>query len=146
MGSFTRIDSNYSEIKTVSRSVPATADLDGDGNYDMVVGNKLGGLSYYKQVKNVLQSVDDIELNSASVDMYPNPTYDQVFISFKQDYENANAAIRCIDITGKELMHWTVNSKTISSLNIQSLPAGMYMIEVSIGKSRLVKKLVKINR
>jgi Secretion system C-terminal sorting domain/FG-GAP-like repeat len=54
--SFLKLDSLYSYIKTNIRAVAAAADLDNDGRWEMVVGNKLGGLKLYEQ--QILFAVD----------------------------------------------------------------------------------------
>lgn len=51
-GIFTRIDSFYSNILDGQRSAPAVADVDGDGIYELVMGNTLGGLTLFKQSGN----------------------------------------------------------------------------------------------
>jgi hypothetical protein len=51
-GTFTRIDSMYSNIWDGQRSAPTVADIDGDGTYELISGNTMGGLSLFKQTSN----------------------------------------------------------------------------------------------
>ncbi len=142
-GPFTRIDSNYSEIQTVNRSTPAIADLDGDGNYDMVIGNKLGGLSYYKQVKNVLLGESDVKLSNNSVELYPNPSNESIHLLFKMNIGNQSVGVSITDLSGKELMRQHVNNVANKGISISGLSSGMYMAEISLGDSKIVKKFIK---
>jgi hypothetical protein len=48
-GTYKQLDSVYSYIRTPFRAVPTAADIDKDGYFDLIVGNKMGGLMYYKQ-------------------------------------------------------------------------------------------------
>lgn len=146
MATFSRIDSNYSFIKTISRSTPAIADIDGDGNYEMVVGNKLGGLSYYKQVKNVLDNIDEEVLSAASVDLYPNPTSDRLHVLFKTDLSKQILHISIFDISGKEVMRNTFVHPVSAEMNISSLSPGMYLAEITCGNNKLTRKVIKAGR
>src|SRR5690606_8550213 len=52
-------DTQYSDIRLPGKFIaPAIADLDGDGKYEMFIGNDKGGLFAYRQVWNV--KVDEV--------------------------------------------------------------------------------------
>ena len=142
-GPFTRIDSNYSEIQTLHRSVPAIADLDGDGKYDMVVGNKLGGLHYFKQVKNVIQGETDITLSNNSIELYPNPATESIHLLYKMNTGPQSVCVRISDLSGKELLRQQLTTKLNNSISISGLSAGMYMAEITLGEGKVIKKFIK---
>ena len=142
-GPFTRIDSNYSEIQTLHRSVPAIADLDGDGKYDMVVGNKLGGLHYFKQVKNVIQGETDIKLSNNSIELYPNPATESIHLLYKMNIGQQSVCVRISDLSGKELLRQQLTTKMNNSISISGLSAGMYMAEITLGEGKVIKKFIK---
>lgn len=146
MATFVRIDSNYSYIKTIARSVPAIADLDGDGKYEMVVGNKLGGLSYFKQIKNVLESIDEEVLSATAVDLYPNPSTDMLHVLFKTDLSKQSLRISLFDLSGKEVMRKEFVHPSTADMNISSLRPGMYLAEISCGNHKVTKKVIKAGR
>lgn len=143
MGSFTRIDSNYSEIKVSARSVPAIADLDGNGKYEMVVGNKLGGLSFYRQVKNVLDNVSKLELNDHALELYPNPAQNAFSIIFNEVIGNRKAQLRLVDITGHIVFEKQFTTQIDNHFSIANIQSGIYLVEIIIDGKRIVKKLVK---
>ncbi len=146
LGTFQRIDSNYSEIQVLNRSVPAIADLDGDGDYEMVIGNKLGGLNYFKQVKNVLQGASDVQLSANSVELYPNPASQQIHILLKADIKDYPIHVRLLDLTGKEVLRQRLDSSNGLSIPISSLAPGMYLAEIVFGKNKITRKIIKTDK
>jgi len=144
MGTFTRIDSNYSEIQTLARSVPAIADLNGDGNYEMVVGSKLGGLNYFKQVKNVLLNIDQQEFSNASIELYPNPSNGMIYFLCKSKV--GELKVRILDISGKELLKTLLDTDVSQAIDISSLCDGMYLVEMTCGKNKVVRKIIKSDK
>jgi FG-GAP repeat. len=142
-GSYTRIDSVYSDIDVCKRSAPAFADLDGDGKYEMVLGTETGGLHFFKQYFNV--GVEELAKNEVNnIRIYPNPAGNKVNISWQQDGGNA-VRIRIVSVTGQELMQYqAIMSSSSASLDIAALPVGMYYCIVSGGNSQIAKPLAII--
>lgn len=143
MNNFNRMDSNYSFIRTASRAVPAIADLDGDGKYEMVVGNKYGGLHYYKQVLNVAVGIPNYTLNNNSILLYPNPTNDQISILYKQILENQTASFKVIDMTGRLLHSENFEVNVKNTFNLKEFAIGIYQIEIEIAGKKMWQKIIK---
>jgi hypothetical protein len=78
---------------------------------------------------------------SVTVDMYPNPANDNVTIRFSSLPE-MGTKIELTDMTGKQLIVREVQS-TQEILNIQSQPAGMYLVKIIAGNNYQVNKLIK---
>lgn len=140
-GNFTRIDSNYSYIKTAPRSVPAVADLDGDGYYEMVVGNKYGGLHYYKQVITI--NTTNYTLHNNSIDVYPNPTDSKISILFKTPIDNQSAEIKIIDMACRTVYFEMFETDRKNQFDISKLQSGVYQIEIQIQGQKVWKKIIK---
>jgi Secretion system C-terminal sorting domain len=94
VATYKKIDSTYSYIKTPFRAVPTAADIDKDGYYDLMIGNKMGGILYYRQQLLFPPSglVDDDTIvgkpaligNNASLvlcNVYPNPASNLLHIN-----------------------------------------------------------------
>lgn len=143
MNNFNRMDSNYSFIRTASRAVPAIADLDGDGKYEMVVGNKYGGLHYYKQVLNVAVGLPNYTLNNNSILLYPNPTNDQISILYKQILENQIASFKVFDMTGRLLHSENFEVNVKNTFNLKEFAIGIYQIEIEIAGKKMWQKIIK---
>ncbi|MBL7767253.1 MAG: T9SS type A sorting domain-containing protein [Chitinophagaceae bacterium] len=140
---FSRIDSNYSLIQVPNRSVPAVADLDGDGKYEMVVGNKMGGLHYYKQVLNMDVSVRNVEPTAYKVDYYPNPTDDILYLRFVNDPGKVNAQLTLADLSGRVLRSETFAASHIHSFDVKGMAPGVYIARLHIGGQVISQKVIK---
>jgi hypothetical protein len=142
-GTFNRIDSNYSYIQTQRRSTPAIADLDGDGKYEMVVGNKMGGLLYYKQVLDVPTYTHEYILTQNSVEFYPNPSDDKISILFKSTPNAKTATLKLFDFSGRLINTLHFSPNTQNSFNINYLQSGIYLANLIIDGQTITKKIIK---
>jgi len=96
---------------------PSFGDLDGDSDFDLMVGEQYGNMQYFENT-SINVSVPELD-NSANV--YPNPFIDEISIE-------SNYAIDRIEI-------YTVSGKLASSidnpgkvLNLEDLEQGMYIL------------------
>ena len=65
---------NYGNINVGRRSAPAFSDIDGDGDYDLFVGNQSGAIYYYENIGTDSQPVwAEPVLEPISVKYYANP-------------------------------------------------------------------------
>lgn len=141
-GNFNRIDSNYSFIKTAPRSVPAIADIDGDGYYEMVVGNKFGGLHYYKQVYTL--NTDQVVINENAIVLFPNPTHEEVSLLFTSPIENIQAKMQIIDISGRIVYRSTFETNLTNRFDLSPLQAGIYHVMIELKGQKSGRKLSNI--
>lgn len=139
-GSFQKVDSNYSMIQTTFRSVPAIADIDGNGQFEMVVGNSLGGLHYYKQVLNVV-GVPELAFNPLLVDIYPNPASTVLYIRFQQELTETSMSAALFDISGRCVQKHKLVSDRVNQLSLEGLSHGLYVLQIQAGSNRLCKKV-----
>lgn len=139
LGTFNRLDSFYSFIQTPKRSAPAIADLDGDGKYDMIIGNKLGGLYLYKQVLSVGSSIYDYERLSQAIEVYPNPSSD-FFNVHSTDKEIEIKSITIRDLHGRLQYTRQENTKRV---DISPFSTGLYLLYIETDKGTVVKKVIK---
>jgi len=87
-----------------------------------------------------LNSVDDN--NNSDVSIYPNPAIDAVNIVFNSDIGN-QTSISIIDINGKEIMNYPINSNDkFNLLHTSFLPNGEYFLVIQ-GNTTIVKKFIK---
>jgi hypothetical protein len=144
---FTMLDSAYSYIDTAYlvknnsasydigvydgfRSAPAVADVDGDGKYEMVVGDAYGGLKLYKW--DTAAPVDVPQVSTATpesqIHVYPNPASDKLTISWSAAAMASDAKqIFIINMAGQQIASYTIpKGLTNISLSIATLPAGIY--------------------
>jgi hypothetical protein len=99
--------------------VPAFADLDGDGDMDLLVSEYYGNFQYFENTApvGVQEQYSDIPL-----DLFPNPVIDVLTINSDTPFEK----IEVYDLTGRLL---SVYDGSVNSINVSTLPKGMYLLK-----------------
>ena len=83
--------------------------------------------------------IDEVTLNT--VTLYPNPASDNVTIDFNSTIQQA--AIRVMDVTGKEVLTAVNKNVETVTLNIASLSAGIYQIVIDTEQGKVIKRISK---
>jgi hypothetical protein len=122
---------------TAPLAAPTLADLDNDGDIDLLVGDSLGNFSYFENT--VIGSVGDIGSNSVSFSVSPNPASEHTTISTNSLIQNCDIKITAID--GKLIYH-TIASNNKTVINTSGLSKGVYIIELSSGNTVSRKKMI----
>lgn len=133
------LDSNYSYIDVKSRATPAFANLDNDAKdlHEAIIGNTLGGLTYYRQDFPV--TVDNVIANNADVTIYPNPAKNTLHINWDGTVNEGNVEVKLISITGQQIAQKTFNAKDVTgTIGLNNIPSGMYYCIVKFGDTKTV--------
>jgi hypothetical protein len=139
---YTRIDSGYQGIRAGERAAVTVADVDGDGKYEMVVGNTLGGVKMYRQT-SVGISKGDRQSGDRSVKVYPNPAKDVVNIAWEPTFAQSDVRITITSVTGQVLAVYVVPvNQTSLQIKTEELPAGVYYCNVQSGLRRSASPIV----
>lgn len=134
--SFHQVTTSFLGIDVEGFSSFAIKDIDGDGNYNMMVGQELGGLGHFEIDPNSNIGVKEIQ-NSFDILVYPNPTSKAFTIS----HELIGLNYKLSTLEGKSVrIGITENPKTI--ITIDDLSTGIYLLRVTDGRNSVVKKLV----
>jgi len=156
---YTMVDSQYSYIDTTYRtynhqgssfgiygnyrSAPAVADIAGDGNYEMVVGDVMGGLKFYKR-KAYVAGVIVTAQQQGSVQLYPNPAKDVLNISWS-GLPQQDVAISIINMEGQQLFETSVSSTMQhTSIPVASLTQGVYVCVLQSGSNKYYNRFTVI--
>jgi len=106
------------------------------------------GEIYYKR-KDLSGSI--AETNKSSVvanlkfDVYPNPFGTDIRLQITDDRYKEIKNIKIFDISGKEVMVYEMKQKEREiRVDCKYLPAGVYFLQIEVGKERVIKKVVKI--
>ena len=149
------LDSSYSYIDTMYssynnpgtsfgvygnlRSSVAVADIDGDGDYEMIVGNTRGGVEFYKR-KIVIDTKVYPVYETGKVQVFPNPASTELNIVWSGILQ-PNVQVSVINIQGQVLYNTSfATSQTHVSIPVNSLTPGMYICVIQSGVSRYYSK------
>ena len=112
-------------------NIPVTA-----GIYDVTLNRYTGDYTFSP---TVLTGIDLIKNTSPMV--FPNPAVDKISVFWNT---NEDVSIRIFDLQGKLLMqNRLMNASTIQAFSIETLPAGIYMIELQTTSQNATQRLVK---
>jgi hypothetical protein len=79
-------------------------------------------------------------ISKIAVNVYPNPSNDNVNISIPDSWNKNDLSVRVFDTNGKLL--GTTSNKT--SLSVGSLKPGTYLLHISSGKDSAIQRIVKL--
>ena len=78
------------------------------------------------------------------VDIFPNPANNELFVQISTEYLKADYTLSIFDITGKLLMETSVNINTMNSINIKTLPKGIFFVRINMDTQMIhVEKIIK---
>jgi len=123
-GSFTEISAQFGGIKEGNHSSPALFDLDNDGFYEILIGNRRGGLGLYSTsiVSEIRSSAKDISINK-EFSIFPNPASD--FIEIQSENITADR-VKLINVNGQVVL----NTSQIHIINTNQIPSGTYFLKI----------------
>jgi hypothetical protein len=137
-GPFVMLDSFYSFVNGINRTVPAFYDIDNDGNNDLIVGHKMGGVKIYRQVlhngapqidTNVIpDAIKDITKTQHNYSIYPNPTNGSIEI-VALDGIAQNVELSLYNITGSLVFQKEVRTNTNINFNTE-LSNGIFVYRI----------------
>lgn len=122
-GAFDIADTNYLYIWEGRNSSLAIADINNDGQKDLLVGNISGGLNYYSG--DITGNIQQHDERKFSIQVFPNPASN--IINITSDAEIIN--IEIYNINGATLWQQSsVHSKKIS-ISTEQITQGMYIVK-----------------
>ena len=115
-------------------STPALADLDDDGDLDLMVGEYYGNFQYFENVNTV--GINEVNPQIA-IKAYPNPVSDLLTIETESQIDR----IEITDVLGKTFAR-TMNAG--NQVNLWDLSSGIYTLKISFEDgSYAIKKILK---
>ena len=81
-------------------------------------------------------------MTSDQVAIYPNPAEDQITIDLSK-LNTKNAAIEIIDITGKTIDSYILDTNLEIQIDLGAYANGIYQVKVSNDGSTIMKQFVK---
>lgn len=138
-GTFELFSGPASEIYEGKRIALARYDLNNDGLQDLLIGNYRGGLSFFKG--DISSDISELEKKEGFF-VYPNPTNDQLHISFDTDMTHQ---LRMYTSLGQlVLQKESINDKEIL-ISTAHLTDGQYILRVENAEESYYKSIVVLH-
>jgi hypothetical protein len=138
-GNFVLTDSMYVSWREGGFVAPAVADMNGDGLYDMIIGNYAGGVSYFRGDNNVSTHNESISTEDA-IAIYPNPVSDVLTFTTTVP-PDAYSRFQLIDVSGKPVAHGNVVHRQ-TTIDCSSIAPGLYVLSVTTPKGIINRKVI----
>jgi len=133
------IQSRSYKLSEGIRVAAAIADINGDNIPDLFIGNWAGGITYFNGSEP--QETKIAELGQDEIIAYPSPTAGNLQIS------SSGLPIESIDVfdiwSRKLLSIHLIPSTSHYQIDLSSLAAGIYFIEISTQIEKIMKKVIK---
>ncbi len=85
--------------------------------------------------------INEITVNAADVDLYPNPATNSFMIDLVA-FGNATVAIEMFDVLGKNVGSFNGVKTNKFNINRNDLPGGVYFVRITSGNTALTKKVI----
>jgi WD40 repeat protein len=79
---------------------------------------------------------------SANLNVYPNPTSDEVRVNFTGTYKGT-ASLVMTDVLGREVYQSNVNTGSPANVSLSALPNGIYFLTLETPSGNTVQKIIK---
>lgn len=150
---FTETSDNFLNVAEFSfsgtdirpRISPASADLSGEGNPEIVLGTGSGGLELYSRdlADTSALAVRDVSVNGL-LGLYPNPAGDYTVVSWQRAFGASGAVtVEVTDLLGR--IHYTreLYGTDHHRINLDGWHAGMYVVVMRQGNRSGAVRLLK---
>lgn len=131
---FNLVDSSVSTVREGTRTAAVLADLNGDYQLELLIGNMRGGIGAYKT--NITTSIENTTLIN-EIKLFPNPANNYLKIQLKGLQETVNYTI--YNTSGLTLKRGICFDE-INHLDVSALPSGIYFIKIGNKVDKFVKQ------
>ncbi|MHC1776851.1 MAG: T9SS type A sorting domain-containing protein [Lentimicrobium sp.] len=109
---------------------PAFADMDNDGDLDLMTGELESNLQYFENTE-INIGLSDQELPEKLV-LFPNPASDEVFLQINFPDRSASLVFKIFNNAGKIIKSGEINLQNLR-INTSDLSAGIYTVQLTSG-------------
>lgn len=145
-GAFTKETERFENITQGTYTSVTSADMDGDGVLEFIVGNQRGGLALYSKTLPDFDTqntgIADIHSAESICNIFPNPANGILNMRFHYVF---SGVIACADMSGKLLFEQKINGENFTTLHLQNLANGIYFLKITnnshqVWQTKLVKQ------
>jgi len=140
-------DNGFGVQATATGSLYVTGDFSGTADFDPSAGTSTltssGGDSFIAVYgTDVFSGINTIELDGASVKIFPNPSSSLVNFSYA-GFNNNEWSLEISDMTGKIILNAENIKQEIINLNVENIDCGVYFCTIKTKNKVLTKKLIR---
>lgn len=123
---FNLVSNNYLGINVEGYSSFTMNDIDNDGNYNLFVGQDLGGIFHFEADPNSSVSLEEFTYEPETM-LFPNPASSTITIRS----DELVTSLKVYDLKGRVLIASEIAGNSID-LDLTQLSSGTYLIEVKL--------------
>jgi hypothetical protein len=119
-------------------------DLLGDGQEELVIGQRAGGLYFMEKLNNTTLGISPLKGASSHIQLYPNPTDGSA--TLKMASRSDLAKMQVLDLQGRVLLSKSIQSNGLffeENIDLRDYPSGAYFVSVIENDSIAWAKLIK---
>ncbi len=139
-GSLTVLDNEYGFLDFGNRSAPALADLDGDGKFELLVGNQRGGLELFHT---------ELLVGTTAIAQPINPEKPYQLLQYASENlieivwkNNLPGRVQLFDALGRSLNMDINQNEMVQQINLESFLPGIYFVRLQLGERMWVEKII----
>jgi len=142
-GEFNKLYEKYGQIKEGENTHITIGDVDNDEYFELLVGNKRGGLAAYNTIFDAPPTTvnsDKVITNSVKFNVFPNPVEDILNIELEK-FTNKSINICVYNTLQQKVLTREFNNSQIA-ISIDDLSSGIYFIEIQLENTFGIQKIV----
>lgn len=131
--SFHLVSQNVAGINVGKYAAPCVSDFDADGNFNLILGQDLGGISHFENDPNSSVNIESISLKDELI-IFPNPSDGLFYVKT----EHSIKKIQVFDSFGRTIL----SSLFSNSFDLSTQKKGVYFIEIELNSGKNAQKRV----
>jgi hypothetical protein len=139
---FSLSDSLYGNIWEGQRMTVNGADINADGQIDLVIGNYAGGVTIYTMKNTQVSTEETWALDAFNFTVFPNPSSGNTSVKISNFHVNEKYFFRIYNLMG-EVIHSQLITRMHSKID-KPLAEGVYSFEIRTNNFSKTKKIVVI--
>jgi len=144
-GPFNHAEDFYGNVRPGIRAHATLAEINGNDNLEIMIGNRRGGFAGYGTTFQTDGSspTNDFEF-SVDINLTPNPTTDILKVKITTSSQLNNLKMTAYNSIG-QLQFVKSCTRSRETIDVSNLAAGVYFLEVGSKEGTVVKRFVKRN-
>jgi hypothetical protein len=134
-----KVTNPFGLVATNQYNFPAIADLDNDGDMDIMVGEYYGNMQYFKNTEINIGIPENLQL--LIFELYPNPANDEVFLRIANENRGLPSEVSIMDLNGRTVKKVQINPDDLR-LKTNDLSPGVYFVRLIRDEETYTRKLI----